>query len=183
MPDYLIRSERVSDIPKIRFLIEQAFSRKNEAQLVNDLRDSGALTFSLVAEKIFETETEKKAKDNNELLGHLALSLVSIENENRRWQALGLAPLSVMPQYQKQGIGSALINFWFNEYAVDFYNAVVLLGNPNYYKHFGFLNASHFGLHLSEGNFDAEFQVREIKKDFLKNAEGKVFYNELFTRL
>jgi putative acetyltransferase len=182
MLDYLIRSEKITDITKINTVIEQAFSRNNEAQLVNDLRDSGALTFSLVAEKIPET-VEEKADQNNKLIAHLSLSLVSIENGNRNWQALGLAPLSVLPQYQKQGVGSALINFWFDEYAVDFYNAVVLLGNPSYYQRFGFLKASDFGLHMSEGDFDAEFQVREIKKGFLKNTKGTVFYNQAFSKV
>lgn len=175
MLDISIRSEKVSDIATINEIIRRAFNNEAEVKLVNDLRDSGALTFSLVAE-----HTKTKA-----LLGHLSFSLVTIHNNHskKNWQALGLAPVSVLPAYQKQGIGSALINFWFKEYADNFYNAVVLLGDPNYYQRFGFVRAVDFGLTWSGGEFPDAFQVKEIKTGFLQKVSGVVYYHEAFDHL
>lgn len=175
MLEVTIRSEKVSDIAHINDIIRQAFQQENEVSLVNQLRDQGALLFSLVAE---HTQTKT-------LLGHLSLSLVSIQNKNsnKSWQALGLAPISVIPEFQKQGIGSALIRFWFQEYADDFYNAVVLLGDPSYYQRFGFVKASDFNLTWSGGDFKEAFQVKEIKEGFLKKVSGVVYYHEAFNDL
>lgn len=177
MQEIHIRSEKVSDIPAIKNIICQAFNRENEAKLVSDLRDKGALTFSLVAED----------KHTQELLGHLSFSLVSIEKEVegsfRTWQALALTPVSVIPKCQNQGIGSALINFWFQEYADDFYNAVFLLSNSKFFHRFSFLNVSENHLTYGGANLNDAFQVREIKKDFLKKVSGIVYYHDVFDSL
>jgi len=89
----------------------------------------------------------------------------------------------VIPRYQRQGVGSALINFWFEEYADDFYNAVFLLGDPLFYQRFGFIKALDFGLRWSEKDGEDFFQVKEIKKGFLEKVSGKVYYDEEFNRI
>jgi len=170
MLDISFRSEKISEIELIDALIRQSFEGAEEADLVKGLRDRGALLFSIVA--------IDKATD--QIVGHMALSLVTIEGSDRTWQALGLAPLSVLPDFQNQGIGSSLINYWFQEYAEDFFNAVFLLGEPKYYQKFGFEIASNYGFVWQNNGGEDFFQVKEIKKGFLQKAAGTVFYNEAF---
>jgi len=171
MQDIRIRSEKVSDIEEIFSLICNAFGRDDEARLVNKLRDQGALIFSLVAED----------KKNQQLLGHLAFSMVNINGEQQQWLALGLAPVSVLPEFQGQGIGSALINFWFEHYADVWFNAVILLGSPDYYSRFGFKKAADFGLHWEFECPEEAFQVRELKPGFLNKSKGIVCYHPAFS--
>ncbi len=171
--EYLIRSEKVSDIAEISRVVTAAFETDAEARLVENLRNQGALTFSLIAEN----------KSNQQILAHLALSVVTIDNGQRSWQALGLAPLSVLPEFHNKGIGSALIHFWFEHYADDFYNAVVLLGEPAYYRRFQFSTAADFDLRWEFECPEEAFMVREIKKDFLKKASGTVYYHAAFSEL
>ena len=171
--DFQIRTEKVSDIEEVSRVIEAAFDTEAEARLVENLRDQGALTFSLLAED----------KTSGQLLAHLALSLVLIENQNRSWQALGLAPISVLPEFQNKGLGSALIYYWFEHYADDFYNAVVLLGEAEYYQRFGFKQASDFGLKWEFDCLEDAFMAKEIKKGFLEKASGTVFYHSAFSEV
>ncbi len=177
MLKYSIRSEKVSDIESIHQLVSAAFEQADEANLVNALRDHGALLFSLLA---VEEETGK-------LLGHLAVSPVVIEGDgayqSRSWQVLGIAPLSVLPEVQGQGIGKALMNFWLEEYADPMYKAVVLLGDPAYYQQFGFENAATHGFYWEKQCPPEAFQIREIKEGFLSKASGKVFYHQVFDGL
>lgn len=171
MKEIRVRSEKVSDIEAIYQVIKNAFGREDEAKLVNTLRDQGALTFSLVAEDI----------KNQSLLGHLAFSMVNINGDQQQWPALGLAPVSVMSEFQNQGIGSALINFWFEHYADVYFNAVILLGPPNYYSRFGFTKAADAGLVWEFECPEETFQVRELKPGFLDKVQGVVCYHPAFS--
>jgi putative acetyltransferase len=124
-----IRNENNSDIEAITVVTVAAFlnaehTSHTEQFIVSALRDSGALTISIVADK------------NNKVVGHVAVSPVSISDGSRNWYGLG--PISVAPDFQNQGIGSLLM-----EAALDTlqkFNAAgcVLLGDPNYYSRFGF---------------------------------------------
>lgn len=171
MKDFRIRSEKVSDIDAIHLLVARAFGREDEAKRVDKLRDQGGLMFSLVAEE---------SRDQR-LLGHLAFSMVNINGDKQNWTALGLAPVSVLPEFQKQGIGSALINFWFEHYSDPYFNAVVLLGSPDYYPRFGFKKAADFGLAWEFECPEDAFQVRELKQGFLGKAKGIVCYHPAFS--
>ncbi len=173
---WLIRSEKVSDIEAIDNLLKAAFETEAEAHLVKNLRDHGALLFSLL---VLDKGTE-------EIAAYLALSPVTIESsEGKARQALGLAPVAVSPRFQSQGLGSLIVRHWFEEYAEDFFQAVVVLGEPEYYQRFGFENAAQYNIFWS-GNSDKKlelldyFMIKELKKGFLKKVEGFAFYHPAF---
>src|SRR5512139_3078380 len=116
----IIRREEPQDLAAIRFVNEQAFDGSAEANAIDLLRDRGAVTLSLVA------------VIDERVVGHLFFSPVTIESPDRSWPGLGLAPLSVLPDYQRQGIGSALMDAGLGECRRLGHERVVVLGHPDY---------------------------------------------------
>ncbi|USG59565.1 N-acetyltransferase [Sneathiella marina] len=124
-----LRTERKEDIETIRQLTNAAFkdmpfSNQTEAAIVDALRYHDALTISLVG------------VDGDNIVGHIAFSPVTINNLEDGWYGLG--PVSVWPDRQKQGIGSALIREGLQKLKDLGAKGCVLLGDPNYYSRFGF---------------------------------------------
>lgn len=129
MLEIQIRNEQASDSTKISEIITLAFSNvpysdKREAEIVELMRADAALTISLVAQV------------NNQIVGHIGFSKVTINDEFHDWY--GLAPVSVIPEFQKQGIGSKLINEGIERLKALNAKGCVVLGEPDYYGHFGF---------------------------------------------
>ena len=127
----IIRSEAVSDIDAITEVTIAAFrtlaiSRHTEQFIIHSLRAAGALTISLVAEM------------DGRVVGHVAFSPVTISDGSAGWYGLG--PVSVLPEYQKQGIGKSLINKGLSMLKELDGKGCALVGDPNYYKRFGFRN-------------------------------------------
>lgn len=116
-----VRDEVEGDGAAIRVVHELAFGRRDEADIVDALTAEGAVAFSLVAENAGAIE------------GHVMLSVLQAPIP-----MLALAPLAVIPERQRQGIGSALVSRAL-EYALDGgWAAVLVLGHPDYYPRFGF---------------------------------------------
>lgn len=124
-----IRKEQSSDAQGINEVTVAAFleaphTDHTEQFIVKALRESGALSISLVAE------------DEGNIIGHVALSPVTISDGAESWYGLG--PISVLPNNQSKGIGSKLINTAIQELKNIQAKGCVLLGDPNYYHRFGF---------------------------------------------
>ena len=163
----LIRREKRSDIPSIRKVNESAFKGYKEARLVDLLRESIKATISLVA------------TIDDKVVGHILFSPVTIELDPKNARGLGLAPLAVLPKYQKKGIGSCLVNEGLEECRAKGYDIVVVLGDASYYTRFGFKRAS---LYRLENEYDADenFMVLELKKGVLGSVSGLVRYQPEF---
>jgi len=116
-----IRRERAGDLDAIGDVVARAFGRPDEARLVAQLRRDGDAAISLVA------------VDGEAVIGHVLLSPMVAP-----FRAVGLAPLSVLPDRQKQGIGAALINAAIAGARRDGWDAVFVLGDPAYCCRFGF---------------------------------------------
>ena len=124
-----IRAERPEDAEAIRQVTAAAFapmpySAGTEPRIVDALRDAGALTLSLVAER------------EGRVVGHIAFSPVLIDGQASGWYGLG--PVSVAPALQRQGIGDALIREGLQRLKDLGAGGCVLLGDPGYYARFGF---------------------------------------------
>ncbi len=125
-----IRSERPEDLPAIRDITAAAFapmpySTGAEPRIINALRESGALTLSLVADR------------HGEVLGHVAFSPVAINGEPGDWYGLG--PVAVSPPYKGLRIGKALIEEGLDRLREMDAGGCVLLGDPGYYCRYGFV--------------------------------------------
>lgn len=127
----IIRPEMAGDAPAIRAVTAAAFrdaphSSGTEAAIVDALRDTGALTLSLVAER------------QGRIAGHVAFSPVTINRQAGRW--FGLGPVSVEPAEQRRGIGKALIRDGLERLRDAGAEGCVVLGDPAYYRRFGFVS-------------------------------------------
>ena len=125
----MIREEVPADVPSIEAVTIAAFlhaahTSHTEQHIVNALRRAGALTISLVAEL------------DGLLVGHVALSPVSISDGSVHW--FGLGPISVLPAHQGHGVGSALMAAALDTLREQDAQGCVLLGDPGYYSRFGF---------------------------------------------
>jgi len=127
----IIRKEMESDFEAITEVTIAAFntlpiSNHTEQFIIKALRAEGVLTISLVAEI------------DDQIVGHIAFSPVTISDGSTDWYGLG--PVSVLPKYHRQGIGKSLINKGLDLLKDLEAQGCVLVGDPNYYKKFGFQN-------------------------------------------
>ncbi len=161
-----IRPETPQDVTAIEKITLVAFdgkpySNQTEHLIVNRLRETGALFVSLVAEM------------DRKVVGHVAFSLITINGEDKGWYGLG--PVSVLPELQKQGIGSKLVREGLSLIQEKGAKGCVLEGSPEYYNRFGF--KTYHGL-FYEGAPAAEyFMALPFYEDV---PQGKVEFNKAF---
>ena len=127
--DIKIRNETKGDIASIELVTIDAYlnaphSNNAEQFIVRELRNAGALAISLVAEY------------QEKVIGHVAISPVKISDNTQGW--FGLGPISVLPSSQKSGVGSKLMREALENLRNYGASGCVLLGDPAYYKRFGF---------------------------------------------
>lgn len=126
-----VRPETPADAEAIYRLNTAAFDgRTEEADLVDALRDAGDLLLSLVAHR------------DGELVGHVAFSRLVVDTAGGPVGAVALAPVSVRPDCQSEGVGSVLIRTGLDQLAEDDELVVLVVGDPAYYSRFGFSMAA-----------------------------------------
>lgn len=163
----LIRAERDSDIPAIHAVNAAAFPTPAEADLVDALRRQAQPFVSLVAEL------------DGTVVGHILFSPVSLPSRPDL-QLLGLAPMAVVPEHQRRGIGSALVRAGLEECRRLGASAVVVLGHPEYYPRFGFQPSVRFGIRSEYDVPDEVFLVLELVPGSLRGASGTIQYHPAF---
>ncbi|MDP2158367.1 MAG: N-acetyltransferase [Nitrospirota bacterium] len=132
-PKITIRDETDADVKAISEITVAAFrtleiSNHTEQFIIEALRVAKALTVSLVAEA------------DDRVVGHIAFSPVAISDGTRNWYGLG--PVSVLPEYQRRGIGKALIQEGLSRLRNLNAKGCCLVGHPQYYRKFGFENVT-----------------------------------------
>uniref|UniRef100_A0A831TH77 N-acetyltransferase n=1 Tax=Thermorudis peleae TaxID=1382356 RepID=A0A831TH77_9BACT len=167
-----IRAERPVERAAIRTVhLEAFYPSPNEAYLVELLRRAGRMTFSLVA------------VHEGLVVGHVAFLPVTIHpTPAERIQGLALGPIGVLPAYQRKGTGSRLVCEGLEACRASGYGFVVLLGDPRYYRRFGFVPASTYRLGNDYGAGDA-FMALELQPGILREVEGLVRYPREFDQV
>lgn len=166
----IIRPELPTDYDSVYYVVKKAFataehSDGNEQDLVNALRKSTA----------FIPELSLIAEENNKIIGHIMLTKLLIENHI----ILALAPLSVLPEKQHQGVGSALIAEAHKRAKSLGYNYSVVLGSEKYYPKFGYLPAKNFNIKPPFEVPQENFMALKLRDDAPKIA-GIVKYAKEF---
>src|SRR5580693_1298370 len=164
--DWVIRRENPRERGAVRSLNEVAFGRPDEADLIDRLRTEGAVLSSFVA------ECEKR------IVGHILFSRMLIETGSRPMSAVALAPLAVLPEHQRRGVGGQLVRHgldWLRERGEQ---VVIVLGHPAYYPRFGFSSDRARSL---AGPFPAEaLMALELLPGALDGVRGRVRYPDAF---
>lgn len=156
-----IRVERPDDVSAVRHVNELAFGGSAEARLVDELRAANKAVISLVAQH------------GDRVVGHILFSPVTVTNAPESFRGAGLAPMSVLPEFQNQGIGGRLVHDGLAACRDAGYDVVVVLGHVGYYPRFGFAKAKDSGLDNEYGAEDA-FMVLELRDGALKRISGLV---------
>ncbi|MCI5045265.1 MAG: N-acetyltransferase [Aquisalinus sp.] len=160
----IIREEQQSEHEAIRYVVTDAFGQPDEARLVDMLRTDGDIEIALVAEL------------DRQVVGHIVLSrMISPET------ALGLAPVSVLPVFQRQGVGSALMRAGIKWAQDNGWERIFLLGEPAYYNRFGFASETAAG--FSSPYAGPYFMALELAGKLPDESGGVAEYASAFSRL
>jgi len=170
----IIRKETPEDYDRVIELTEKAFetleiSDHNEGKLVDKLRKAPT----------FVEELSLVAELNEQVVGHILFTPVVIEKDQhqQKFQSLVLAPVSVLPEFQKMGIGGQLIRAGHQKAKELGFQSAILLGHPEYYPRFGYKPASTWGIKTHyELPSDDVFMAVELTEDALSNVSGMVIF-------
>jgi len=164
-----IRAENAQDEEEtaaIRRINEIAFGGNEEAELVDNLRTTEAVLVSLVA------------INEGQLVGHVLFSRMSIQTAECSVPAVALAPIAVLPDFQRKGIGEKLIRHGLDLLRSSGEQIVIVVGHPDYYPRFGFSVEKARDL---QSPFPPEaFMALELSEGALAGIRGKVRYPPAF---
>jgi len=167
-----IRKEESFDHNWVIELTEKAFetleiSDHNEGKLVDKLRKAPT----------FIEELSLVAEHNGQVVGHILFTPIIIDNGDQQFQSLVLAPVSVLPEFQKMGIGGQLIRGGHQKAKELGFQSAILLGHPEYYPRFGYRPASTWGIKTHyELPSDDVFMAVELTEGALSNVSGMVIF-------
>jgi putative acetyltransferase len=165
-----VRAETIDDTEAVRTVNLAAFGQADEADLVERLR--------LVASTIAFVAVEDPS---GKIVGHIAYSTVEVVGDCAEGLCLmGLAPLSVLPAYQRQGVGSQLVRHSLKVLSDMGCKAVFVLGSPDYYGRFGFVTAASRGFRCEFAVPDEYFMVLGLAQGALEGCSGLVKYRPEF---
>lgn len=166
-----IRPETAADANQVFAVEVAAFERPDEAQLVQQLQQSKVETLSLVALL------------DDEVVGHILFSPVTVKNDEGEFTAVALGPVAVSPNRQNKGIGSELCRAGLVTCKQAGYELAFVLGHANYYPRFGFAPSAPLGLRCQFDVPDEVFMVAELVPGALQNKRGTVYYHPLFSEV
>ena len=161
----MVRETRESDFEEVFNLIHAAFGNRAESDLVKELISDGDVLINLLFESL------------DTIIGNVIVSKITMEPDIGLFCG-GLAPVSVMPEQQSLGVGSKLMTAAINESKKTGIDALFLVGDPNYYKKFGFIVST-----LKNDYSIEHFQELELTEDCLVDIKSKVIYANAFLNL
>jgi predicted N-acetyltransferase YhbS len=168
--DILIRKEEGRDYTEVESLLKKSFGQENESILVKRLRNNPAFIPELSLVAVFE----------NEIVGYILFFPIIIPTGQEHHTSLALAPMSVLPDFQRKGIGKQLIQTGLIKAKEGGFSSVIVAGHPEYYPKFGFKPASLWHIKAPFDVPDNVFMAIELKKGALIKVAGTVQYPKEF---
>lgn len=180
--DINVRLEEEKDYRRVEEITRAAFGYSDrikrgqidcpyEQWMVHELRRrDGIMALSLVAEL-----------ENGIIVGHIICSDAVVKKETQELSVLNFGPLSVLPEYQRKGVGKRLVQAMIEQAKRLDYGAILFFGRPEYYPQFGFKQAVFYGISDSEGYNYPAFMAMELKEGYLKDFRGgKYFESDIY---
>ena len=161
-----IREEHPCDIAAIRDVNKRAFGQDQEGNIVDALRSNGDAWLSLVATL------------NGRVVGHIMYSPLSVGGD---MEGVALGPMAVLPEYQRQGIGSKLVEAGNRKLKDTGCPFVIVLGHANYYPRFGFRPASSHGIKCEWEVPDDVFMLLVLDQQKMQGVSGLAKYRHEFS--
>ena len=160
-----IREERPEDIGAVRDVNKRAFGQDQEGNIVDALRSNGAALLSLVATL------------NDQVVGHIMFSRITVGGAT----GAALAPMAVLPEHQRSGIGSNLVELGIQKLKDAGYPFIIVLGHANYDPRFGFKPASSLGIECEWEVPDDLFMVLVLDQAKMQGVSGLAKYRHEFS--
>ena len=177
----IIRLEEPKDYRTVEKLTRTAFNNPDridrskincpmEHHMVHRLRKKdGIMNLNFVAEI------------DGKIVGHIIYSNAYIlQTDGSKVDVLNFGPISVWPELQKKGIGSALMKYSIEKAKALGYGAILFFGHPEYYPRFGFFEAKVFGITTCDGENFPAFMAMELEEGYLKNVSGKFIEADIY---
>lgn len=173
--NFIIRQEREEDYRDTEEVVRKAFenetySDQSEHTLVAKLRKS----------EVFVPDLSLVAVYEDKIIGHILLSKILIDTEDKKVEFLALAPISVLPEYQNKGVGRKLIQQALTIAEKLDFESVIVMGHEAYYPKFGFKKASHWGIQAPFEIPDELLMAIELKDNGLDHVSGVIQYSNAF---
>ena len=159
-----IREEHPGDVTAIREVNQRAFGQEQEAKLVEALRSNGSALLSMVAAL------------NDRVVGHIMYSPLSVGEVI----GAGLGPMAVLPEHQRQGIGSKLVRAGNQKLGDKGCPFIIVLGHVAFYPRFGFSPASTYGISCEWEVPDDVFMVLVLDDTKMRRVSGLAKYRQEF---
>jgi putative acetyltransferase len=163
----LIRSETSADHVRVAEITRLAFRGHQEVKLLDHLRQPGLLICSLVA---------VDARD--QICGHALFSRVFLRTPGGDLSVASLAPMAVLPEMQRHGVGSALVRHGIKQCRRGGETAIIVVGHPDFYSEFGF--SREVVRHLASPYAGEAFMGLELVSGALTGTKGEIVYPEAF---
>ena len=172
LEDLIVRPETVDDFPTVREVVNVAFQNddEGEADLIDALR----------AEPGYTPELSLVAELNGAVVGHIIFSDAYVDMDNGRVSAISLGPLAVHPEWQRQGIGSRLVEEGLAAGRRLGHRIAVVIGHSTYYPRFGFLRARPLGIEMALGRREESRMIIELAPGALDGVRGTVYFSPAF---
>jgi putative acetyltransferase len=168
LQEVVVRGEQAQDIPGIREVNRLAFGQAQESRIVDVLRDSCRDILSLVA--VYQ----------GHIVGHILFSPASISMKERTVTGMGLAPMAVLPEFQRKGVGTTLVRTGIFSLKARTCPFIIVLGQPQYYPRFGFKKASIYHIESEWNVPDEAFMIMILDDIAMKGVQGTARYRPEF---
>ncbi|MGL4737199.1 MAG: MYG1 family protein [Cellulosilyticaceae bacterium] len=171
-----VRAIEADDTSKVYDVVQTAFASAEHA----DGTEQDLVVRLRADEKAYVPELELVAEQDGQIVGHVLFTKAAIAEDGKSAETLALAPLAVLPDLQKSGVGTALVNVGLERAKALGYKHVIVLGSDQYYPRFGFKEAAQYGVKAPFEVPSPYFMALELEDGALDGVQGVVVYSPAF---